>query len=44
MNEKHLLEAIIQRIETANVKELSAVWHFVREFIALAGNKEAERK
>ena len=44
MNEKRLREAIIQRIEIANVKELSAIWHFVRAFVDPAERRVAERK
>ncbi len=30
MNEKQMRKAIIERMEFANAKELSAIWHFVR--------------
>lgn len=43
MNENHLREAIIQRIEIANVKELSAIWHFVRVLVDPAERGGRER-
>lgn len=44
MNEKRLREAILQRIEIANAKELSAIWHFVWAFIDLAERGGAGRE
>lgn len=43
MNEKQLREAIIERIEIANAKELGAIWSFVRVFIDPVEREEAER-
>jgi hypothetical protein len=44
MNEKQLREAIIERMEFADAKELSAIWHFVRAYIDPVRKEEVERK
>jgi len=44
MNEKQLREAIMERIEIANARELSAIWHFVRAFVDPVGREEAGGK
>lgn len=44
MNEKQLRKAIIECMEFANAKELSAIWHFVRALIDPAEREKAGRK
>jgi hypothetical protein len=44
MNEKQMREAIIERMEFANAKELSLIWHFVRALIDPAGREGQEKK
>lgn len=44
MNEKQLREAIIARMEYANIRELGTIWHFVQALVEPTGGEEIKRK